>query len=112
MKNDVCVITDSLLDDTCPLGNEHNRERTMELIKAGAIHKDSIECIKLSSRIECLIDIIVFKFHVTPSMKSEVINVAGEDCRRMNEHHTTYLAFDGKTKKMLPHPYCVCMLQW
>ena len=94
-KNDICTITDPFLDDVHLLGNEHNRVRAMELIKSGVVQKESIKHINLSSRIKDLISIIMFKFQVTPPMKSEVIDVAGNDSGKMHKHHTSHLAFDG-----------------
>ena len=101
-------MSDSLLDGAHPLGNEHNRVKAMELIKASAIYKNSIKNINLSYRIEDLSCIIAFKMRMLPSIKSEVINVAANDRSKSNEYFASYLAFDIKTKKFLPFPYSVC----
>ena len=101
MKNNICTITDSLLDNVYPLGNEHSRVRAIELIKTEAVQKESIEFINLSSRIENLIDIVMFKFQLTPSMKSEVVDTVHECC-------TSCLAFDGQ-KRNYCHVHAPCV---
>ena len=72
MKQDASQITDSILNDLFPAGSEHNRERAMELVNSGTIHEGNIEHIHLASRFENLCDVLVFKFYVTPSVKTYV----------------------------------------
>ena len=50
----------------------------MELVKSGSIRKDCIEHTHFYSRIEDVIDMIVLKFCVTPSMKTETTNAKNE----------------------------------
>lgn len=56
-----------------------------------------------------LVQLLLFKIDVAPSMKSKVhIESMKDEEENMHDHYTVFLALDIERKKILFYPYSIC----
>ena len=92
----------SIIKSFYPKGNEKNRKRAFQLLKSDFMQYMSLQHITCTSRLNPNKIILLFKINVSPSMKTKTKNVTEHmDKDELDEHYTTFLAFDAINKDLL-----------
>ena len=79
LKNNICIISNSIIRNIWPKGNENNRNRAKQLVQCGSIVALSLQYIECASRLDVNTCILLFKCNIIPSMKSKVRNTLIND---------------------------------
>ena len=109
LAQSICDISDKLMSELFPYGNENNRERASRLLKLGALKYSTIQYKYYRSRLEDNIDILLLKIDCVPLMKSKVNNETIKLKKGdMNDYYTIFLVFDLSNNELLLYHYSIC----
>lgn len=105
LKKAVIQISNKLINDTYPCGNENNRHRTSQLLKGGAVQRASMQYEYCKSRLDDKLETPLFKIGSAPSMKSKACDACQDSPKYEAEDHCSVcLAFNSRAKEMLFYP--------
>ena len=74
LKQCTCEISNKLMSEVYPRGNENDRERSSLLLKSGALQWCTMKCTHCKSRLDENLDTFLLRIDCTPSIKSKVSN--------------------------------------
>ena len=95
MKQQMSKIYYSAIKQCCPLGNENDRNRALQLLKSGSLMIKLLQHINCKPHTDYHLSVFILKTSIVSSVKTKALNsTVDSDAEKLHKHQTACLSFD------------------